>query len=107
MDLIFQYFLKICRENCAKNNGYTTWRPVQFDYKMSLNSSWNEKYFKQTFLGQIKTHILGYTTWRPVQFDYKMLLNSSWNEKYFKQTFWGQIKTHILYSKHLPGIRAV
>jgi len=36
-----------------------------------------------------------------------MSLNTSCNEKYFRQTFLGQIKAHILYSKHLPGIRAV
>ena len=46
--------MKICREHCSllisdKDNGYFARRPICI-YDTSLNSSQNEKYFRQNFV---------------------------------------------------------
>jgi hypothetical protein len=50
--LIFEYISKNCRKiqiplKSGKNNGYFTWRAMHFYDTISLNFSWNVKYFRQ------------------------------------------------------------
>jgi hypothetical protein len=44
--------------NSERNIGYFTSRPTYIYDNVSLTSSWNEKCFRQKFLGQIKTPML-------------------------------------------------
>ena len=50
-NLIFEYFSKICQENSSfiniwnKIKGYFTWTTTYIYDSISLNFSWNEKYF--------------------------------------------------------------
>ena len=57
-----EYFSKICQENVSlksnKNNQYFTWRPIYIYHNILLNSSQNEKSFRQICGENQDTHFM-------------------------------------------------
>jgi hypothetical protein len=63
LNLVFEHFLNTVEKiqfwlKSGKNIGYSTWRRMYIFDNISLNSSKNEKSFRQKILEKIKTYVL-------------------------------------------------
>jgi hypothetical protein len=84
---------------CDKNTGTLHKEPCTFFKHISLNSSHNEKRFRQMSYRKSKKHIL-----YPVTFPENC---SSYKEKRFRQMSYRKSKKHILYPVTFPENCAV
>jgi hypothetical protein len=50
-EFLFRKSVAISQDSlkCVKDNGHFTWRPMNNSDNISLNSSWNEVYYRQNF----------------------------------------------------------